>query len=695
MANRAAPDADIRSFCLVGHRSSGKTTVAEMLLHAGGAVRKQGSVEEGTALLDHLPLERARQLGLVPSLAWVPWGEQTLYFVDVPGTDAITHPKALITDGLDLTVVVVSAPDGVERGAEGALWSARHADRALLVVVNKVDRPHDLPGITDGIAQAVGQRAVLLHLPWFEGERLVGLVDVLSGRAHRYVLSEDVLFVEEDVPGQLMEELAIARERLHEAATLADDTLLERYLELFELPEEQARAGLRKASEAGRVVAVALAAGSLGIGGPSLLDAVAMIAPDPREWVLPAGLAARPRFVAQWFGGRFDEDNTLIAYLRVWHGPVPSNAVWRNARTGETVRVRKLYRVRGPRRASIEHPEAGAVVATWDPLPGLPGDTFSDADDMPLVSKRPREPMVWLWVRCKREGQHPHLVAAVEALRRLDPSLRWFEEPHVGGLRLGGLTQSQIELARLRLQERFGLELIVDLPPVRYLERPAAAVSEVHGLYCKYKGSEVAEYGECWLDVSPTAPEYGFQYVGEVDEDVLPTRFVAPIGEGARRALSHGPTAGYPVSGVLVRCGRGEYDALESVEAHFELAGERAMRAALLAAGTELLEPWSEVRVFCPSDQVGSVLADLSAHRGRVLGLEVSDEDSTIQVHVPHRELLTLASRLEGLTGGRGWFDARASHYDLVPQELVGEAIARSPFRPLREVVEPEPQGRR
>lgn len=689
MAHRVAPADDIRTFCLVGHRSSGKTSVAEMLLHVGGAVRKPGSVDEGTALLDHLPLERTRHVGMVPSLAWVSWRDRVLYFADVPGSDAVPHPRALVTEGVDLTIVVISAPDGVEHGAEAALWTSRHADRSLLVVINKIDRDHDLDEIVGRVGELSGQRPVLLHLPWIERGALVGLIDVLAGTAHRYLGGESTEFVEEPVPEALHEALAVARERAHEAATLGSDELLEHYLEHFELTDDRARAGLHAASEAGKVALIALTAATLGVGGADLLDAVAQVAPDPRDWVMPAGMSVRPRFVAQWIGSRFDDDGAVVAYLRVWSGPVPANALWRNGRTGETVRVRKLYRARGPRRASADPVDSGAVVATWDPLPGLPGDAFSDVEDMPLVAPKPGEPMTWLWVRCVREGKHPQLVAAVEQLRKLDPSLRWSEEPHVGGVRLGGLTRAQLDLARLRLEDRFGLELIVDLPPVRYLERPAASVREVHGLHCKRKGSEVVEYGECWIDLEPTPPELGFQFVGEVHEDVLPTRFVPPIGEGARRALAHGPTAGYPVSGVLVRCERGEYDALESVEVHFEHAGERAMQAALLQARTELMEPWSEVRVFCGSEHVGPVLADLNAHRGRVLGLEVSELSSVVQAHLPNRELLTLAGRLEALTGGRAWFDLRASHYDRLPNELVGEAIARSPYQPLREVGEP------
>jgi elongation factor G len=252
---------------------------------------------------------------------------------------------------------------------------------------------------------------------------------------------------------------------------------------------------------------------------------------------------------------------------------------------------------------------------------------------------------------------------------------------------LAGASHAQLEGLVRELRGRFGLDVDARLPPVTFVERPLAPVL-AHGLHRRLKDGEVAEFGEVWLEVEPGPPEHGWRFVGQVDEDDLPERFLPAVGEGAHRALRHGPTAGYPVAGVVVRCTGGEYDALESTEQHFETAGELAVRRALEEAGTELLEPWHEVEVHVPGADVGSVLADLAAHRSRVVGLEVIEGDTVVQVHVPESELRTLGRRLEGLTRGRGWFSARTSHYDRVPVHLVGEAVASSPFRRARSPVE-------
>jgi elongation factor G len=130
-----------------------------------------------------------------------------------------------------------------------------------------------------------------------------------------------------------------------------------------------------------------------------------------------------------------------------------------------------------------------------------------------------------------------------------------------------------------------------------------------------------------------------------------------------------------------VRCVGGDYHALESTDADFERAGEIAVEEALRAAGTALLEPWSEVRVEVPHADVGHVLSDLAAHRGRVHGLEATDGTTVLDASLPDRELATLSARLDALTRGRGRFVAYPGHLERLPAALWEEAIAASPWR--------------
>jgi elongation factor G len=307
---------------------------------------------------------------------------------------------------------------------------------------------------------------------------------------------------------------------------------------------------------------------------------------------------------------------------------------------------------------------------------------FTDGPAVVLDALPARPPMAWAWLRSlnanatARRVDEERLRAALERLRRLDPGLSWDED--AGGVLLAGVSSAEVQLAVERLRAELGEAISVGRPPVRYRERLVGSAAEVHGLHRKTDGDDVLELGECWLDVRPTALEKGFVYEVTVDDDVLPRKFWSAVGEGARRALARGPLADCPVIGVHVTCVNGEYDALESIDAHFELAGDLAMRAALERCGTELMEPWSDVVIHLPSGLVGALLSEIPSHRGRVLGLEVDDEESQVHAWLPDVEVLGLGGRLEALASGRAWFVSAPSHYERLPVELVPEVLKQT-----------------
>ena len=237
----------------------------------------------------------------------------------------------------------------------------------------------------------------------------------------------------------------------------------------------------------------------------------------------------------------------------------------------------------------------------------------------------------------------------------------------------------------------------VELPPVGYVELPSAAVRGVEGVHVREDGDGLREeYGKCELTLVPTDPEQGMRFVdaiGDVEDD-LPRKYRGAIDQGCQRAMRHGPTAGYPVVGAQLHLTGGDYDILQSTDDHFRLAGEKAVRTALERSGTRLLEPWWEVEVSSPQGSLGDLISDISAHRGRILGMEVEGGLARLTAHSPYRELRTFAARLQTLTGGRGRFHTRMSHYEVLPDNLLREAIEASPHRRTAERGAPHGGGR-
>lgn len=702
---RGVPPERTRTVALVGHRGAGKTSLAEALLHTAGVVRRPGSVELGTSLLDHHDEERRHRMSVRPGYAWLPWRDCMVHLMDTPGNDALAHERALALCGADAAIVVVDATAGVEVGTERVLAEVRRTRLPLVVALAKTDRCRDLDGVMEHLERSIGTRVVLLQLPLTDEDgELCGVIDLEAGRAIRYDPDAPGQTSAEPIPGLLQEAAELAWERAVESVALTDDALLEYYLEYLELAGEAVREGLAKAVANGLIVPVLLTAATAGVGAGPLLDAVVELLPSPVERRVVQGreydghIVPVPwtgPFVAQLLSTQPDAEGRPYHVLRVFSGEPPRDGRWTNGQTGRPSRVRKLYQLRGRRRAVAASPAAGALVATWDPLDGRPGDTFTVGWRIALPQPELPPPMM-AWALAPRAGQEP--AALAEALQQLvheDAALALHADDVAGTMLLAGSCETHLQLAVRRLEERFEVQVTHSLPPVGYRETPAGSVQGVKGMHLREdRDGLVEEYGLCLVDLVPGAHEEQAQVVDRIEaEDDVPRRYRPAIDEGAQLGMRHGPTAGYPVVGVQVHVTGGSYDMLQSTDDHFRLAGEKAVRNALQKAGTRLLEPWWSLEVRVPPDTVGDLLADISGHRGRVLGLDVHDKSTRVQAHVPYRELRTFASRLKALANGRGTFTSELSHYEPVPHHLVQEAIAESPFAQQRRGNHGRPDG--
>lgn len=647
MAERVETPDTLRNVALLGHHAAGCTTLAEAMLHLAGVIREPGAVEAGTTLLDHDPEARARREGVMPAWAWFAWKDRTLFLTDTPGGDAFSWPREVAAQGADLRVIVVSATDGVEPGTEQRLRAAARDGAPTLLVVTRIDRVPEADA--EEIVRAIGQTAAAV----------AGRTPVLlgcrgpSGWTHA---------LDDHAPAE-------ARAQLGEEIALTDDLLLEAWVEAGRLEDAAARDGLARAVARGRTLPVLACSGRTGEGIRAVLDAIAALAPAPAG----AGDAAvRLLRVGTSLG---DEDEP-VAVFRVLQGTLsPGDALV--SPSGESVKVARWYALRGPRRSKARKLGLGAVVACWEPVPGELGDVL--AADGPVPHTRSAPPrMAWRHLSRGPGTTAPALERRLSLVHALDSALQYDEEGD--GVRISGPTPDAVERAVWRLTSRWGLDIQAGPPPIAYLERPTHGV-QVRGVHRVEGEDEVREFGEVVLEVHPVDPDTPFTFEAACDEDDLPVRFHPSVGRGVQRALLRGPTAGYPVCGVHARCVGGEYDLFATEDGHVEAAGEAAMRAALDESGTQVLEPWSELEVHAPPSDTGAVLSDLSARRARIVGLEMDGDETSILAECPDRELGALAVSLRASTRGQGWFRRRVGHYRPVPDALISEVVASSPYR--------------
>lgn len=662
----------LRTFAVVGHRSAGKTSLSDMLLQRAGVTRAVGRVDEGTSLLDHtLEARRARQT-FEPSSAWMSWRDHLLFLIDTPGAQDLAHVAEMVLHQVDGAIVCVAANDGLAHGAVRMLEALDHESLPAIVAVHQADRPHSLTHLLEDLREHTDRKVLALQLPFLDDDgQFAGVVDVIEQRVHRFDPDGSGAFSTEPLPDRLRVEAEAAREALIEAVALEDEALLDHYLEFLELPLDEVRRGLAEGVRAAGYLPVVFTSSALVAGGEALLDVVVDLLPAPVQ-TQRVDVPDDDMFTATVVHTTIDDEGRPCALLRVWSGRASASTAWAHGESGERFKVRKGFSVRGPRRSTPVYQGPGALIATWDLVPARPGETVTHGERYAL--RRPPLPPVMV----RRELVLPQSVhvrdvrRAVQVLERMDHGLDVVERGEV--LQLHARTLGQVRRAVDWMRERMGIRAEARRPSVEYREVPAHGTWGVEGVHLREVGGLVEEYGRCALDIDPSSRAEGLDFTIDVDDQDLPQRFVGAVCDGAREAAREGPLAGFPVIGARVTCVGGEYDILSSTEDHFRIAGALAMRTALSQTGTRLAEPWTVVEIHAPAEGLGALINDLTSRRGRILDVQVARE-AKVQALCPERETHDLVARLSAITAGRAWFSARRSHYDLLPDALVTDAL--------------------
>lgn len=644
-----------RTVALVGHRHAGKTSLGDHLLAVAGAVRTAGLVEERSSLLDHQPCDHRHKSTQFGGVAWLEWRDHRVHLVDTPSSEGLFHEQILAMSLVDAAIVVVSGPDGVEHGGARVLSEAHRMGLPCLVVVSRADRAFDVAPLLAEIELHAGVRAVAVGRP----------------------------------PGVSDEDAEVLRERLAESVALSDDRLLARYLDELELDPLLVREAMGAAVRARKFVPVVFASSHTGVGVREVLDAIVDVLPGPGTRRPPVAvdsetgedvvLEPEHAFVAQLLCSRLDAEGQPYHIVRVWSGHAPRKA-WVHAETGDQVRIGKLYSLRGPRKAIAKEVGPGSLLATWDPLPGRAGDTYTDGHR--LVMGAPPWPAPLLRVRLNPEppAAAARLDEALAFVATLDPALDLSRCELTGVPLLGVIGHDHLERVLDVLRDGGESSFVLAPALVPYLELPAFAIAGVEGVHRRGSAEEVQEFARCVVSVEPCGPHDPGGLEFYTDEERLPARFHAAVAAGVARAAQHGPLGGYAVAGLRVRVEDGEYDMFVTTDEHMALAAELATRDALARVGSVLLEPWWRIEVHVPADLIGGLYAEIGSHRGRVGGLEVDGREAIVSADCPYRELRTFGPRLLAITAGRGRFTGRLVRYDTLPASFVRDAVSSSPF---------------
>ena len=667
----------IRNVALVGHGGSGKTTLAEALLFGAGAVPRMGRVEDGTATTDTEPEELKRQLSASLAMATFTWADHKINLLDCPGyADFFAEVEAALSVA-DLAVFVVSAVEGVEVQTEIAWRVAAERKLPRLVFVNKLDRERASFDRALGQLRATfGSGMAPLQLPIGEESSFRGVIDLLSDRAITY---DGGKANEGPVPGDLATTEHEVHDTLVEGIVVADDALMERYLEGDTIGFEELEKTLARGVAEATVFPVLCGSATKGIGVDRLARAICEIGPAPAErppLTVAAGdtvaeISPDPSgkplaYVFKTVGDQFGR----ISMFKVLSGTIRTDDTLVNSRSHGDERLHQLFGLRGKEHLAVDEIVAGDIAATWKLSDTATGDTLAPKG-MPVVVEHLQAPTPVLStaIRPKSKGDEDKLMTALHRLQDEDTALQVRRDDETKQTVLSGMGETHLAVVIERLKRKFGVEVETEDLQVAYREtvtRPAQA----EGKYKKQTGGH-GQFGVAVVKVEPMGRGDGFVFEDHIVGGVIPKQFIPAVEKGVIEAMSGGGHFGYPVVDVKVELVDGKYHPVDSSEMSFKTAGALAFREASAQAGPVLLEPISLLEVTVPTALQGDVLGDLNSRRGRVQGTEQGDDGtSVVRALVPTAELSRYAIDLRSITGGRGRFSVTHDHYDPVPAPL-------------------------
>jgi elongation factor G len=671
----AVSPADVRTLTLVGHGDSAKTTLAEAMLFKAGAVKRLGRVADGSSTLDFDPDEKESRHSIDAAVGRLDWKEKRIYLVDTPGYPDFLGAALAAFPAVESALLCVNASRGVSVNTR-RMWDAATAGgKARVIVVTKIDMENlDLPGLVRELQETFGEGVLPVNLPVGRGPAVKEVVSVL---ALPHVPKH------ENVEGDEAE----ARRALVDRVVEEDEALMMRYLDGQAPGDDELRSALGAAIRSGHVVPVLFTSPEKGIGVTEILDFAVAELPAADgvvrhplrdvEGTQEIQRKASDPFAAVVWKTSIDPFVGKQSYLRVLSGEFREGMEVLNPRTGRNERLAHGFLPQGKEETPATRASAGEIfVATKLENVAL-GDTLCDPAAPCRYTPVPwPDSMVSLAIEAKTSNDEQKLGPALSKLMEEDPTFRVEVNRETKERVASGMSALHLHVVLGRLKRRFHLEVNTRTPKIPYRET-ILAKAEFRYRHKKQTGGR-GQFAEVALRVWPKERGQGIEFVDGVVGGTVPRQFIPAVEKGVRAACERGVIAGCPVVDVAAEVWDGKDHPVDSSEAAFKMASDRAFREAFQKAKPVLLEPIMRLEIVVPSRNMGDITGDLNKRRGRIQGMDTRGQLQVIEALVPLGEISNYSTELRSITGGEGSYSMAHDHYDVVPHLTAEGIIARA-----------------
>ena len=657
---------NIRNICLLGHGNSGKTSLAEGMLFATGAIDRMGKVSDGNTVCDYDAEEIKRQITISTAVAPVNFGGCKINVLDCPGYfDFVGDALAAIRVS-EAGIIFCSAKDGISVGAERSWKYLREANVPAMFYISKIDEEHgDFYNVLSALQEKYGSIVCPVMAPMSDG---TGVIDLVHNVAYRTSGGKTAKVA---VPAEDADKVAELRETLMETAAGATEELMEKYFEEMELSEADTVEGIKLGMKDRSVIPVLCGAAMSGIGTEAVLQAICDYAPAPEDKSAEPVCAFVFKTVSDQFG--------KYSFIKVVSGKVTGDMSLRNMRSASTDKLGRMYTMCGKKTTEVKEAVCGDIVAIGK-MDWKTSDTVCDPkNEVELPAIEIPEPCYSMAISPKTKGQDDKVAGGLARLNEEDISFTLVNNAETHQMVVSGAGDIQVDVLCAKLKSRFGVETELKPARVAYREKIKGKV-EAHGRHKKQSGGS-GQFGDVWIRFEPQDEQDDMIFAEEVFGGSVPKNFFPSVEKGLRNSVNKGVLAGYPLVGLKATLYDGSYHPVDSNDMAFQTAARLAYQDGIPKAKPTILEPIGLLKVTIPDENLGDIMSDISSkRRGTVLGMNAEDGMQIVEAEVPMAEMSSYTIDLRSMTQGRGSFSCKFVRYEEAPgnvqQKVIEEAKA-------------------
>ncbi len=667
---------NIRNIAFLGHQGNGKTTLAESILFTAGAIDRQGNTLDGNTVSDYDEQEIKRKISISASTMYAEYKNHKINIIDTPGYFDFVGEVYEALRVADIGVIVVSAKEQLNVGAEKA-WkylSERNLPRAIYV--SKTDEEHaNFNNTYEALRNKFGKSVCALVDPIIENDKVVGIVEVVAKKAYRV---NGKKMTETPIPDNMKDRIEEQFNDLMESAAGTSEELMEKYFDEGAISAEEISGALGIGIKTGEICPVYCGSAISNMGTSIFMDAIISMFPAPSEQGEPIDPNGPPKaIIYKTVSDQFGK----YSLFKVISGSLTPDMTLYNPRSQTQEKLGHIYQMQGKKTVEVKDIGAGDIGALSKLSATKTGDTLAMTKDTePAPGVEFDRPCYSRAVQPKVKGQDDKVAQGIARLREEDVTLTVENNKETHQMVLSAMGDMQLDVVCARLKSRFGVDVDLTNVKVPYREKIRKKI-EAHGRHKKQSGGH-GQFGDVWIRFEPQDESEDMIFAEEVFGGSVPKNFFPAVEKGLRESTQKGVLAGYPMVYLKATLYDGSYHPVDSSEMAFKTAAGLAYKE-LVNASPALLEPIGLLKVTIPDANMGDIMSDLSKRRGNPMGMSVDkDGNQVVEAEVPMAEMGTYAIDLRSMTQGRGSFTFDFVRYDEAPvnvqQKVIEEAKANA-----------------